>query len=307
MLTHDLVGYQGHFTTQWGGKQVGRRGFLQDAKYYSSMRQQLAVFGQYPLSGPSSLAKAYAQHHLHPVLSDHLGLNQRGGRPSNQPLALFDRNLSQVYARLNEVKTRTIPYRFEVSIPIQFTNGAAQYLRHRALNDSDFWIMPSEDLVTRYTSLYNQASRALHDLFDGEPRIENAVKVTVLEDLIRRGIPSGFLWKGASGMRQVLRDMPHFNLSIIHSNLPSWKALQFSEPPLTNEEVRFKRLIQHLHYTLSLPSSISIDRLFRTLWIDFTASDDLSAQLERVVNLYLQDLAHVVRTSTNSRSGNLHL
>ena len=293
MLTYDLIGYQANYTILSGGSQRGLRGFIKAAKYYSSMRQQLAVFGKYPLSGLATLPGAYGLQHLYPVLNGVFG--DRIPLTTDESLVVFRDKLRQLNARLDSLRTSDIPYRFELSVPIQFTNGAAQYLRYRASQDQDFWLMPSNDLVTRFTSLYHQAYHEIKELFDSQPRAENAVKVSVLEDMIRRGIPDGFFWGGTSELRSVLKDMPVFQNSIARTNLPSWKFLLHTEPALSNEEVRFQRLIEEIGNKFSLPNFVNMTRLLRTLWIKFTPSNNLSQQLDWVVNLYLQDLADIVR------------
>ena len=89
--------------------------------------------------------------------------------------------------------------------------------------------------------------------------------------------------------------MPVFQNSIARTNLPSWKFLLHTEPALSNEEVRFQRLIEEIGNKFSLPNFVNMTRLLRTLWTKFTPSNNLSQQLDWVVNLYLQDLADIVR------------
>jgi hypothetical protein len=200
--------------------------------------------------------------------------------------------VGNVLARLKDIEDRNIGIRFEASVPIEYGSRSLCYLRKRALDDADFYLLSSHDYSIRYQYLVGQLYHNILESHKSPFDFQNLIKLTTCEDLLQKGLGENKYCGGKSNFGAILNGMGFFE-SVKNFNLPSWEPLHFDSPPVQIDPTKSQQLMSRLSSLYRLPKrSNSVQFVALSLLSRRVCSFD--EQIGQIVDLYEREITSFI-------------
>jgi hypothetical protein len=295
LMTNDIGGYQANHSEMKAGAATSVRGAIRHINFYCTAVNQLVMDRRQRTFSGAFSSSAYVLRSIEDIVQDYYAGNRMNSAAYLKKK--FKHEVEDVVARLQELNSRDVAFRFEVGVPVECAFGALLILEKRALDDEDFFLLRSRSYATRYQCLLQQLYQTILDCSQTNRITENlVVKMAVSEDLIRRGLGQNKFYCGLTDLRAILKKIGFFD-SIKNVNLPTWKALTKSEGDMEVADNDYEAILKNICGFYQMPNHINVPKLVRLSFSLRTGMVSCTTQIQESVKLYERELLDVIKPS----------